>query len=88
LAQIVEQFGDDPYWENFFSRAISSHADGEYSDAVPVYEKARQCIQADPNVRDEASWQETVRLIETLEEQARRQYPLRGEELRGEYTGS
>jgi|SRR5947209_4960364 len=88
LAQIVEQFGDDPHWENFFSRAISSHADGKYSDAVPVYEKARQCIQADPNVRDGASWQETVRLIETLEEQARRQYPLRGEELRGEYTGS
>jgi hypothetical protein len=88
MAQIVEQFGDDPHWENFFSRALSSHADKKYSEAVPMYEKARDCIQADANVRDKTEWQERVRLLESLREQVDARRPLRNEELRGEYSGS
>jgi len=86
LAQVIKQFGDDPHWENFYSRAISSHLDGDYPDAIVLYEKAP--IQNDPNVRNEAPWQEQVRVIERLEEQARRHYPLRGEELASDYAGS
>lgn len=88
LGQIVKQFGDDPHWENFFSRAVSSHLDEDYSDAVTMYEKARQSIQNDPNVRNETPWQQRVHVIERLEEQARRGYPLRGEELASDYAGS
>lgn len=88
LARIVEQFGDDPHWENFFSRAVSSHADEDYSNAVAMYGKARECIQADPNVREETSWQKQVQVIDRLEESARQHYPLRGEELSSEYAGS
>jgi len=88
LAQIVKQFGDDPHWENFCARAISSHIDKDYPDAIVMYEKARQSIQNDPNVRNEAPWQEQVRVIERLEESARCGYPLRGEELTSDYAGS
>jgi len=88
LAQIVKQFGDDPHWENFYARAISSHLDKDYPDAIVMYEKARQSIQNDPNVRNEAPWQEQVRVIERLEESARCGYPLRGEELTSDYAGS
>jgi hypothetical protein len=88
LARIVEQFGDDPHWENFFSRAVSSHADEDYSKAVAMYDKARQCIQADQNVRDEATWQELVGVIERLEKRARCSCLLRGEELTSQYAGS
>jgi hypothetical protein len=87
LTQIVEQF-EDTHWENFFSRGISYHVDKRYSEAVLMYEKARQCILADPEVRDEPSWQEKVRLLETLVSLARNEYPLNGEELTGEYSGS
>ena len=88
LARIVEQFGEDPHWENFFSRAVSSHADADYSNAVAMYEKARQCIRADPNVRDDTSWQDQVRIIERLEERARCGYPLNPDELTSDYSGS
>jgi Domain of unknown function (DUF4365) len=71
LASIVEQFGDDPHWENFFSRGISFHADEDYSHAIAMYAKARQSIENDPNVRDHPSWRERVKQIERLEEQAR-----------------
>jgi hypothetical protein len=76
LARIVEQFGDDPHWESFMSRALSSHADENYEDALAMYEKARTCIQADERVRNDATWRERVRAIEMLEEQARRREPL------------
>ncbi|HEV8486612.1 MAG TPA: DUF4365 domain-containing protein [Blastocatellia bacterium] len=88
LARIVEQFGEDPHWENFFSLAVSSHADEDYLNAVSMYEKARQCIQNDENVRDKAPRQELVGLIERLEEQARCCHPLREEELTSDYAGS
>jgi hypothetical protein len=71
LAKVVEQFGDDPHWENFFSRGISSHADENYSNAIAMYAKARESIQNDPNVRYEPSWCEQVKQIGRLEEQAR-----------------
>ena len=76
LAHIVEQFGDDPHWENFMSRALSYHADGDFDTALSLYEKARQSILNDPNVRDEPSWKKTVAWIEALEEQARTRTPL------------
>ncbi len=72
LASIVEQFGDDPHWENFMSRALSSHTDGKYENALSMYAKARNCIQDDVNVRDEPMWQEKVKIIQELEERARR----------------
>ena len=88
LARIVAQFDDEPHWENFFSRALSSHLDEDYPDAIVLYEKARQSIQNDPNVRNEATWQEQIPVIERLEQNARRGYPLRGEELTSGYAGS
>jgi len=87
LAQIVEQFGDDPHWENFMARAVSSHADGDYLNAVAMYEKARQSVQNDVVVRAEPAWQERVQQIEALEWLARRQVRLsRG--FMSEYHGS
>jgi hypothetical protein len=89
LARIVAQFDDDPpHWETFFSRAVSSHADEDYLNAVAMYEKARQCIHADKNCRDEGLLQEQIRVIERLEESARGRYPFRGEELTSDSAGS
>jgi hypothetical protein len=88
LARIVGQFDDDCHWETFFSRAVSSHADEDYSNAVVMYEKARQSIEGDPNVRNELSWQERVQVIERLKQTAAREYPLRAEELSSDYSGS
>lgn len=76
LAHIVEQFGDDPHWENFMARALSHHADGDFESALSLYKKARQCILNDPKVRDEPSWKERVRWIESQEEHARTRRPL------------
>lgn len=70
LANIVEQFGDDQHWENFMSRALSSHADENYEGALIMYKKARECIQADGIVRDNAMWKEKVREIQVLEKKA------------------
>jgi hypothetical protein len=70
MAKIVEQFVDDSHWENFFARGLSSHADGDYPNAIAMYSKARQSIQNDPNVCDELSWRQRVTEIETLEERA------------------
>lgn len=88
LARILEQFGDDPHWENFFSRGISNHADEDYSNAVAMYDKARQSIENDPNVRDQPSWRERVKQIEGLEEQARSGYRLNMTQPTSGYTGS
>jgi len=77
MAKIVEQFVDDSHWKNFFARGLSSHADGDYPNAVAMYSKARQSIQNDPNVRDEPSWRQRVTEIETLEGLARSANPLR-----------
>ncbi|MBZ5573532.1 MAG: DUF4365 domain-containing protein [Acidobacteriia bacterium] len=88
LAKIVEQFVDDLHWENFFSRAISSHADENYPSATVNYGRARQCIQDDPNVRDKPSWQEQVRIIEQLEQRAKSGRPLPAPGCTPEYEGS
>jgi len=71
LARILEQFKDDSNWEIFFARGISSHADGDCSNAIAMYAKARQSIENDPSVRDEPSWRKQVKQIDGLEEQAR-----------------
>lgn len=71
LARIVEQFGDDPHWENFMARALSSHADEDYGAALRLYVKARESIEADPAVRDQPPWREQVQKIRRLEEVAR-----------------
>jgi hypothetical protein len=87
LARIVEQFGDDAHWENCMARAVSSHADGDYSNAVAMYEKTLQSIQNDETARAEPSLQERVQQIETVKEVARRQMPLsRG--FMSQYHGS
>jgi hypothetical protein len=79
LARIVEQFGDDPHWENFFSRAYSSHADGDYESATALYEKAKQCILDDrklPHRPDWSEWEERVKTIQIQQDRARGQKPL------------
>jgi hypothetical protein len=72
LASIVHQFGDDPHWENFMARALSYHADGQFSFAVDFYDRAKQCIENDSNVSYLPSWQDRVRSIEALREKAKR----------------
>lgn len=66
LASVVEQFGDDPHWENFMSRALSHHADGEFKMASAMYKKAKQTIENDPLVRDFPSWKQTIKKIEGM----------------------
>ena len=72
LASVVEQFGDDPHWENFMARALSYHADRLFGHAIEFYGKAIQCIQNDPNVHDLELWQTNVRNIEQLRGSASR----------------
>ena len=88
LSRIVGQFDNDCHWETFFSRALSSHADGDYSNAVAMYDRARQSIQGDPNVRDEPLWQERVQVIERLKGRAVCKSPFQADELSSDYSGS
>lgn len=76
LASVVEQFGDDPHWENFMARALSYHADGQYENALSMYEKAEKCISDDLKVRDQVLWQEKVQEIHRLKQCARDRTPL------------
>jgi hypothetical protein len=79
LARIVEQFGHDPHWENFMARACSSHADGDYMQAVALYEEAKRCIRADPKLPSQADWSEwgaRVNVIQDLQNRARDQEPF------------
>ncbi len=73
LAAVVEQYGDDPHWENFYARALSYHADSNFQRAIEFYQKAINCIQSDPNVRGEELWQNLVQEIEQQREKAQRQ---------------
>jgi hypothetical protein len=57
LVHIVEQFADDPHWENFMARAVSSHADQDFESALALYQRAKGSILGDPHVRDEPAWQ-------------------------------
>lgn len=72
MASVVEQFGDDPHWENFMSRALSYHADKSFDRAIEFYHKAIQCIQSDPKVRSLKKWKLIVYEIEKLREIALR----------------
>ena len=70
LASIIEQFGDDPHWENFMARALSYHADGQFDLAVTFYDMAKQCIENDSNVAHLPQWQDRVTTIEQLRNKA------------------
>jgi hypothetical protein len=79
LAHIVEQFGDDQHYENFWSRACSSHDDGDYVQAVTLYEEAKRCIRKDtklPSRPDWPEWQERMKMIQAMQDGARGQQPL------------
>jgi hypothetical protein len=81
LARIVEQFEGDLHYENFWSRACSSHADGDYLQAVTLYEEAKQCIRGDPNLPSRPDWPEweaTIEMIQAMQDRARGQEPLLG----------
>jgi hypothetical protein len=75
LARLVEQFGDDPHWENFMARGVSSHIAEDYASALAMYARAKAGIEGDHQVSNDPSWRETIRSIERLEECARRQQP-------------
>jgi hypothetical protein len=72
LAAIVEQFGDDPHWENFMARALAYHADGHFDRAVEFYNRAVQCIRNDSNVAALPSWREIICDIELLRDRGLR----------------
>jgi Domain of unknown function (DUF4365) len=74
LARIVEQFVGDRHYENFWSRACSSHADGNYELAKALYEQAIQCILDDPRLRPLAAfpeWKERLKFIQSEQDRAR-----------------
>lgn len=75
LARVVEQFDDDPHWENFMARGLVCHVAADYDNALAMYARARACINGDPQVSDQPSWREIVRAIERLEGCALRQRP-------------
>jgi hypothetical protein len=75
LAGVIEQFGDDPHWENFMARGLACHVDEDYDNALAMYARAKAGIEGDPRVSDQPSWREIVQSIERLEESARRQQP-------------
>ena len=87
MAKIVEQFGDDPHWENFMARAVSNHADGNFPEAVAMYERACNSIRNDPVVRGQPSWQKLLQDIEQAQELARRQVRL-ASRIMSDYHGS
>lgn len=78
MASVVEQFADDPHWENFMARALSYHADKSFDRAIEFYDKAIRCIQNDSNVATLEPWKKRVREIEKLRERARRQDVVNG----------
>jgi len=52
MAAVLEQYPEDPHWENFMARAISHHADNEFGIAEKLYMRARDFILKDEKVRD------------------------------------
>jgi hypothetical protein len=61
------------------SRACSSHVDGDYMQAVTLYEPAKQCILDDtdlPSQPDWPEWEEKVNVIQGLQDRARGQEPF------------
>lgn len=50
MAGIVELFGDEgpwEHWENYYARGLSRHLDGEFADAIALYERAKRSIEGD-----------------------------------------
>lgn len=70
MAGILEQYEDDPHWENFMARAISLHVDGEYDTAAALYGRARDSILGDKNVRNQEKWIKIRQEVESLLEKA------------------
>jgi hypothetical protein len=75
LARVVEQFGDDPHWENFMARGLSCHVAEDYASALAMYARAKAGIEGDPQVSNQPSWREIVRSIQRLKACARHQQP-------------
>jgi len=72
LAAVICQFDSDAHWENYMAVALSLHADSEYEDAIPWYERARDSIQRDKKVAHLPEWKRTVRIIRKQIAKARR----------------
>lgn len=51
MAGILDQFDDDDHWETHAARAYSHHVDGDYPQAVVLYQRAIDVIQRDQQAR-------------------------------------
>jgi len=67
LARVVEQFHDDPHWENFMARALSHHTDGNFETAVELYTRAKQSIEGDTVLRRRPTWEQWQQRIEEID---------------------
>jgi len=77
LAQILEQYDDDPHWENYYARAISQHIDGNYDAAICLYQRAIDSIQGDPEINiDIAPWKSTLLDIFAHKQSAQNHEPI------------
>ena len=67
FAGVVDQFKDDPHWENPMALAISRHADEDFEEAIKNYELSKKSILDDPNVdvENQSFWQRTLKVIES-----------------------
>ncbi|MBK9121011.1 MAG: DUF4365 domain-containing protein [Phycisphaerales bacterium] len=71
LAGIVEQFSDDPHYENSLALGLAAHVETDYCNAERYYSEARRHINEDDAVRDNPDWKDEVSWIQRLEESAR-----------------
>jgi hypothetical protein len=76
LVRVVEEFADEPHWENPMAQALSYHADGDYRLALEFYREAKRRIEQDPNVASLPEWQGQAKQIEALMGQADRKEPV------------
>ena len=72
LSSVVEQFGDDPHYENFYARAISYHTDKEFEKAVEFYNRAIKSIRDDKKISLVNWWKKRLKEIERLCEKAKK----------------
>ncbi len=74
-------FHGDWHYENDVARAQSSHADGDFEEAVQSYQEAVDHIRGDTKLRNRPDWQrweQRAERIRQLQDQARRkQIPMR-----------
>ena len=68
LANALEGLGDKSHWETLVARGLSSHLDGGYSEAQPLYSKALRRLKNDERFRAEhqAEWRTAVSFAKTL----------------------